>query len=413
MVRNRLLWRPVVISRNPSVYEPVLAMLRRHVPLAPVDRVVIREFDSARVLDFVQSAGANVCFIDVSTDELRGLSLLRELSSKELTLIVLHNVTDSGLILRALRCGAHEFLCQPFEAEPSWAVLDELAARRRGQSAKELGLAYVVVPSKPNTGSTTIATNIAVRAGREQNGPVLLADLDPLYGSVRFLLKSNSAFTCADALANWARMDEELWAGYVVRHEGIDILLAPDGPSSMASESPRPEEFLNFLRSQYSLVFIDTPGFITDWYVQLASAADGILLVTTNEITAIHIARRSIAALENAASTESKLKLIVNRYQPDNGLTCESIETALRKNVFSTLPNDYAAVQSAVFDGKPLGSESALGEGLDELCKRLLGKDPQSRHQRSWSSLFSRSKSLSPAPQSRLRRKDAILGLGL
>ena len=77
-----------------------------------------------------------MCFIDLSTDELRGLSLLRELSSKELTLILLHSVTDSGLILRALRCGAHEFLCQPFEAEPSWAVLDELAARPRGQSAK-------------------------------------------------------------------------------------------------------------------------------------------------------------------------------------------------------------------------------------------------------------------------------------
>jgi pilus assembly protein CpaE len=411
VLRNTLFWRPVVISRNPAVCEPLLAMLRQHLP--SVERAVIPDFDSTKVLDFVKSVDANVCFIDVSTDELRALSLVRDLSSKELTLIVLHDVTDSGLMLRALRCGAHEFLCQPFEPEPSWAVLDALAGRRRGQSAKELGLVYVVVPSKPNTGSTTIATNIAVRAGREQNGPVLLADLDPLYGSVRFLLKANSAFTCAGALANWARMDEELWAGYTVRHEGIDILLAPDGPGSMVFEAPAPDKLIAFLRSRYSLVFLDTPGLITDWYVQLASAADGVLLVTTNELPAIHIARRSIAALEKADADESKLKLIVNRYLPENGLTCEAIETALRKTVFSTLPNDYAAVQKAVFDGKPLGSESALGEGLDELCRRLLGKDAPSAHQRSWSSLFSLSKSVSSAPVAKPRRRDTILRLGL
>ena len=104
MLRNRLLWRPVVISRNPSVCQPLLAMLRQHLP--SVERAVIPEFDSAKVLDFVKSANANVCFVDLSTDELRALSLLRDLSSKELTLIVLHDVTDSGLMLRALRCGA-------------------------------------------------------------------------------------------------------------------------------------------------------------------------------------------------------------------------------------------------------------------------------------------------------------------
>jgi pilus assembly protein CpaE len=349
----------------------------------------------------------------VSADESRALALVRELASKELTLIVVHSVNDSGLILRCLRCGAHEFLFDPFEARTSWAVLDQLAARRRGQIASTSGMVYVVVPSKPNVGSTTVATNIAGRAYQERSGSVLLADLDPLYGSVRFVLKSAGEFTFLDAFANWMRMDDDLWSQYLATNAGVDLLLAPEGPSSIGFDAPEASEFVSFLRNRYPVVFLDIPGLITDWYVRLSSAADGILLVTTNELTAIHTTRRSIGILEAAACDASKLHLIVNRYLPENGLTCEAIQTALRKNVFATLPNDYAAVQKAVFDGKILGSESALGEGLDELSRRLLGVDAPSKPQRSWSSLFSLSKSLSSASDGKVKKKEAILGLGL
>ena len=47
-----------------------------------------------------------------------------------------------------------------------------------------------------------------------------------------------------------------------------------------------------------------------------------------------------------------KLRLIVNRYLLDVGLSREVIGTALHTEVFDTLPSDYEAVQRALMDGK-------------------------------------------------------------
>src|SRR5947209_3908931 len=200
MLDKRVFWRPLLISPNSSIRKPLIEGLCKRLP--PSEHTVLSEYQSAdRVLELVSTMNANLCLVDVSTDECRALALVRELTAKELTVVVLHTSDDSGLILRCLRCGAHEFLFPPFETGSTWAVLDELAARRCSQSGRALGSVYVVLPSKPNIGSTTVATSLAVRAVEEHGKPILLADLDPLYGSVQFLLKTKGNFTFIDAFS--------------------------------------------------------------------------------------------------------------------------------------------------------------------------------------------------------------------
>lgn len=385
MTQNEFSWRPLVISPNAAIRKSLLNVLVERCP----ERAVMNDYPAeAEILECVQAKHANVCFIDVSTDESRALLLIRTLASSEATIVALHIGSDSGLILRCLRCGAHEFISQPIEPGPAWAVLDQLAARRRGHGSDFWGSVYAVVPAKPNMGSTTVATNIAIRARNESSGSVLLADLDPLYGNVKFLLRIQASSTFSNAFSNWKRMDRELWDGCVVHHSGIDVLLAPEEQGLTGFEAPSPGEFVNFLRSRYAISFLDFPGLISEWYGQLASACDGVLLVTTNELAAVHAAKRSLASLTANSSDMAKLKILLNRYLPETGLACDAVETALRMPVFHTLPNDYAAVQKAVFEGTPVPSGSRLGQELDELCRRVIGTPAPRKQQRSWSSLF-------------------------
>jgi Flp pilus assembly CpaE family ATPase len=255
-----------------------------------------------------------------------------------------------------------------------------------------------VFPSKPNLGSTTVATNLALRAQGEGCGSVLLADLDPLYGSVGFHLKIKSSYTFLDAFSNWAKMDQELWNKLVVKRAGLDVLIAPEASGACDFEAPNAIDFLHIVRKSYSHAFLDCPGLITPWYTQLAAEADEVILVTTNELAALHAAKQSLRILEASGVDAPKIKVLVNRYDPVKGLPSEAIETALRTRVFHTLPNDYNAVQKAIFDGRPIGSSSQLGKGLDELWTRLMNRTPIAKTARSWSSIFSLVKRQPRAP---------------
>jgi len=105
-----------------------------------------------------------------------------------------------------------------------------------------------------------------------------------------------------------------------------------------------------------------------------ARAANELLLVTTNELPALQAAQRALSYLDTNRIGRWKIRLIVNRYLRDIGLSREVIGTALHTEVFETLPSDYEAVQKALLEGKPIQASTTFGKGIVEIVNRLGGK---------------------------------------
>jgi pilus assembly protein CpaE len=333
-----------------------------------------------------------MCFIDVgSSDE--ALALVTEVAAAEVPVAALHLNNQSDLILRSFRCGASEFLFVPI-ADTDLVEAFERLLRKSGSRANRSkpGRIWTVMPAKPNYGATTISCNLSVRMRQSLRRPVLLADMDPLLGSVSFSLKLQSAFSFMDVVNRDSQIDRDLWKKIVVPYEDVDVLLGPDVPRFETPSAAGMPSFLQFVRQNYAAIVLDSPGPLSEWHLSLARSADEVLLVTTNELAAVHASLRAIQLLEHAGTERSRLRLIVNRYEKENGLVREAIETALKLEVFWTLPNDYAPVQKAVLDGKVVSQHSKLGESLDDLTRRLTGnaKIQQKRWTASLPSFFSR-----------------------
>ena len=142
------------------------------------------------------------------------------------------------------------------------------------------------------------------------------------------------------------------------------------GTTSIARRSHR---FSHFFAIDYAVSIVDSPGPVSAWQLRLAAEADELLLVTTNELAAIHSTKRALQHLEAAGTPRSRLRLVINRYLKENGLSREAIETGLKLDVFHILPNDYEAVQKAIMEGKAVAPDSRLSRSLDELCERMTG----------------------------------------
>ncbi len=173
MILGELYWRPIVLSANASIRSSLLDVLRYRFPV-PEHRAVSKIPNIEAILDLVRTDEINVCFIDVSANEDQALAVIRELSARSLTVIALHTHSDSEVILRWIRCGVHEFLAEPFDRDSVWRILDDLAGRRFKDVPEPRGSVYVVLPSKPSFGSTTVATGLASRAQRQGCRSVLL-----------------------------------------------------------------------------------------------------------------------------------------------------------------------------------------------------------------------------------------------
>ncbi len=227
------------------------------------------------------------------------------------------------------------------------------------------------MPAKGACGATTIACNLAFYWKRMGANRVLLADLDPLTGTLSFLLKIKSVFSFLDALQRSHELDADLWRAMVTNVNGVDVLLAPELITDNPPELNDPSPILEYARHAYDVIILDAGNVYGDWNLNQARLAQEVLLVTTNELPALQAAQRALSYMDANRVGRWKIRLLVNRYQREVGLSREVIGTALHTEVFEAIPSDYEAVQKALMEGKPVPANTAFGKALTQVVERL------------------------------------------
>ncbi len=373
--------RAVIISPNSSLVEELEPLLQQH--LAGSQPAKLQVYPSPRDIAATFSGGPQLLFLDVVSDREQGLQLLTEISRSgaSVQVIALLSGNEPDLILRCLRAGALDFLLQPFSLDQIEAAMTKLARLQPSAEApgREPAKIYAVMPAKGACGATTVACNLAYQWKRLGYKRVLLADLDPLAGTTSFLLKVKSTYSFLDALTHASELDADLWNGMVTSASGIDVLLAPELMVEGTQEMRDPAPILEYARHAYDAVVVDTGGVYGEWNLNAARIANELLLVTTNELPALQAAQRALSYLDTNRIGRWKIRLLVNRYHRDIGLSREVIGTALHTEVFDILPSDYESIQKALMEGKPAPSNTAFGKAVIQLADRLGGRREQAK----------------------------------
>jgi len=340
----------------------------------------------------------NLCFLEVDDAPDRSLAVIPDLlrADPKLPIIVVLFGNDPEQVLRCLRQGASDFLIHPFVAEHVEAALHKIS-RLQPSRGKTPGKVYCVMPAKGGCGASTIASNFAHQLKRQADKRILLADLDPLAGTLSFLLKIKSNYSFMDVLARSSEIDADLWKAMVTDRNGVDVLLSPEVMTEGMAELSDASSIVEYARGAYDLVVLDTGSVYGEWNLSQARLADEILLVTTNELTALQAVQRALSYLDSNNIGRYKIRLIVNRYDRHVGLSKDVIGTALHADIFHILPTDYEAIQKALMEGKPLPANTNFGKGVAGLVDRLVGgAEPAAKKGNSLSgllSLFSRTSS--------------------
>ena len=369
-------WKHLIICPDRGLFHGLTSILAELTPGSVFTDV--KAYPARRTLaDVVNAEKPNLCFLDVGSSWDSAVALISELTTvnPNMPVVAISSGSDPDIILRSLRQGASEFLFQPFAIEQVGAALDRLMRLKTEStsSSRELGKVYCVMPGKGACGASTVAWNLGYQLQkRNPQKKVLLADMDPSTGTLSFLLKLKSSYSFVDALTHSSQMDEDLWKALVANHQGMDVILCPENPVD-AIQVHDAHAMIDYTREIYGAIVLDLAGPYGEWSEQLSRLCDELLLVTTNELPSLHSTQKAIAHLERNGIERSKIKLVVNRYDTNQGLDRSAIETALNLEVFQLLPNDIDAIQKSLLDGKPIVTNSSLGKSFAMIADRLGG----------------------------------------
>lgn len=294
---------------------------------------------------------------------------------------VLDKTKDPEAILTAFRAGATEFLSPPF-GQALKDVLEHIAKAKEAapDSRHHNGKVVAFVSAKGGCGATTIACHVALELASRRCGKVLLADLDLESGLIGFLLKSNSAYSIADAARNLKQLDDSYWDGLVYRGiPDIDMIAAPPAATPGLVSTDQVQPMVAFTRTLYDWIVLDLGRNLSAYALPILESLDSLYLVMTYEVPALHQAKGIIHGALLAGLPQDRLHLVMNRMPKHTDVTLDEIGQMLGLPISETIPNDYVSLQEAYTEGRLLSPESMLGRRYSRLVAHMAGLEEKKR----------------------------------
>lgn len=342
--------------------------------------VPLDEFSGVQVKSVRQAAPALV-LIDLESHPALGLSLASHLASDDdLVVVALGHDISAELLLDAMRAGVAEFLPKPLTGQAFREALDRLRGRVAVNPVASgvNGKVYAFFSAKGGSGCTTITTNVAIAVHRATGKKCLLVDLDAELGEISLLLGVQPEFNFVDLVQNFHRMDTSLLASYIERHpSGVHLLSAPYHPDQAASlTADQVRQILNYLKTEYDYVFVDTSKSCGGPTLAVFERCDEAFVIATVDLPSLRNIQRALPLLLRVLPrAKDQVRLVINRYDPEQEIRMKDIEKSLGLPVYATLANDYEPVMNSINTGKPivLGGRSPFAKDIKTMATRLIG----------------------------------------
>jgi pilus assembly protein CpaE len=310
----------------------------------------------------LRQASPDLLVIDLEDDPDLGIKLIQFLADAHPAQRVLAAgpTLTSQQLLAAMRAGVSDYLPKPVSPDQLKESLNRLAAQLGGAGtpgARKPGQIMAIFGAKGGSGSTTLAANLAVVLHRLTGKKTLLVDLDLELGEVALLLGVQPRFNFVDMVQNFHRMDAGLLASYIEQHpSGVHLLSAPFHPERAEVASPEDvRKILHYLRGHYEYVIVDTSKSFSPATLAAFDQSDNVYVVVNLDLPSLRNVQRGLPMLKRVLPRGlEQMRLVVNRFQPDDEIGLKEVEQTLGVKVFCTLSNDYEAVIRSINAGKPI-----------------------------------------------------------
>jgi pilus assembly protein CpaE len=326
-----------------------------------------------------QGAPPDVVLVDLDgeADFPRWLPRLTQSLPQTAILLCSHN-GEANFLIRAMQMGVREFLPLPLSRPDLEGALERVwvAKKRLQPESHGRGQMVVVTGHIGGVGATTISINLALALKELTAGPLAVVDLGRPFPDVGNFLDQEATYSIIDLVQNLSSLDQSFVQRIMHPYQDrLDILHGCQDFKEQDGIDPEAlEKIIGVLRSLYKWIIVDLSHWLDGLFLQVCKEADVVLMVTELTVPDLRNLKKLWPMLQEWQSGHDQVKVVVNRYEKNNGLQLRDLEQVIQKSVFATLPSDYLALHEAITRGEPLtvaAPRSKLYHSLKQLARRL------------------------------------------
>lgn len=316
--------------------------------------------DAKRLLSVMQKDRPNVVLLDFPTSGPEAFEQIEVATLRVPGVMVLLVSPDPSidLLKHAMEAGVRHILPAPLSKTTLLSAMDylhktESLSSRLMDTEGEL-LAFL--NAKGGSGSTFLASNLGYALAATGN-KVLLVDLNLFFGDmVSNVTDRKSGSSILDLARQSELLDAALLESSVLAaRENLYVLAAPLLPYKIEVLTPKIlQKILVLALSQYDFVILDVGRTLDPTSIKALDLSDHIYLILQLALPAIQNVKRIETVFEGLGYTQSKLNVVVNRYEKNGAIGLDELEQATQTKVARTVPASYEEVMASINEGVPL-----------------------------------------------------------
>ena len=334
----------------------------------------------------------NVVIMDINMPDMDGITAT-ELIAKDVPsaqIVILSVQSDADYLRRAMMAGARDFLTKPPSGDELISTIRrayeisrlrittmpaQAMAGPGGQAmVPQEGKIITIYSAKGGVGCTTLATNLAVALHTEDTR-VAMVDCNLQFGDLAVFLNVKPQHSVIELFESADALDPEFAASMAMPHSsGFRVFLAPPSPEQAdVVNAAQVKKALEFLKTQYAYVIVDTPSALNDIVLSAFDASDKIVLVTTPDIPSIKDARIFFDLIDALNYPPDRIMFVLNRVDKRGGITAANIQESIKHEVAAQVPLEERVLFS-INSGVPLllsNRNLPFGQAMLDLANKL------------------------------------------
>lgn len=322
-------------------------------------------------------------------------ALLQRPASERPPLLVCGPLEEREGLRMAMQAGARDFLADAVVEAELLGALQRMLRESHIASACG-GKLVAVMNAKGGSGATMLACNLAHQLSAT-GASTLLLDLDLQFGSVAHSLDIAPTHSHVEVMQQVEGLDSVALRGFCSHFSpSLHVLGGRSGDLCLTQDVrlEQLEALLQLARASYDWVVVDLPRQIDHLTGVTLEQADHCYILLQQSLSHLKDASRLLQILRNDLGVQdSRLHIVVNRYNKAAPITLQDIDDALHCADLQRLPNDFAAVSESQNSGVPLelhAPRALITQALRNLKQELAGthSGEQGLFKRTFSRLF-------------------------
>jgi pilus assembly protein CpaE len=324
------------------------------------------------------------CSAETQAEDIATLEILNA-TNVNVVVLMLSQTRDADTLLAAMQAGVREVLLSQPNAADLTAALRRFAQRKKANIAKADTHAKTItfMSCKGGSGATFLATNFADILAKDFGKKTAFLDLDLQCGDAAYYVSTGPNQSDITELTRQIdRLDAKLLTASML-HVGpnFDLLSAPEEPeASYTMSATQLERLLDLVTVNYDMVVLDVERVLDPLTIKALDMSDVIYLVMENLLPFVRDAKRLVGKFRALGYDDTKIRIVVNRYEKNGTIDVAQIEKAVGLKVSHTIRSSFADVAQAINTGVPItevNANNAIVQVLRDMARGYDGSHPQ------------------------------------